>query len=489
MKGLLSLDQELRAARRAKGQKNATRPNHTPDPKETERPWQPDIALIQQTMREVLRAVAGLSGVELPGLPPGLQDDGAPPPRLDIKTLKDRFRNDLEGFSIKTTEELTKQAKERTHAALDAAVQNELSGRIDQVAVEFREQLQLPGQIEKLLEPSVKEAVAKLETSLTQKVERMFAEREQLAQDKLQAAPSPVQAQVSTVEETAARLERSLTQKVEQLFTEREQLIQARLQETQSSAQAQVSAVEEAAARLERSLSQKVEQLFAEREQVAQERLQRALSPVQAQVSTVEQAAARLETSLFQKVERLFAEREQLVQERVQAAPSSVQAPGSTVEEAAARLERSLSQKVERVFAEREQVAQDRLQGSLSSIQAQIRTLEQTVQQVRELKVDSVAQLSVDRSNAAADNAMKKYESSPNNELNGFLDQAFSRIKWSLNNFVETPKIQPVQSTVAGLEERSKGIPFNNADMESRVQQALEQLGRLGSKNPHAPAR
>jgi len=138
MRGLLSLDQELRAAHRAKGQKGGSKSNRPSELKETERPWQEDIEQIQQTMRELLRAVAGLSGVELPGLPPGLQDDEGNPPRLDIRSLKDRIRNDLEGFSIKTTEELTKRAREQAHAALNG-FQNEVGDSIEKVAAEFRE--------------------------------------------------------------------------------------------------------------------------------------------------------------------------------------------------------------------------------------------------------------------------------------------------------------------------------------------------------------
>src|SRR5579884_2045205 len=166
MKGMLSLEQELRATRLAGGQRKSKSPSQPPEPMETERPWQRDIDQLQQTMREV----ATFSGVELPGLPPGLQNDTAPLPRLDIKTLKDRFRNDLEGFSIKTMEELTKRAREQTRAALEA-VQNEIAGRIEQIAAELREQLQLPAQMEKLLGPSVQEAAARLEKSLSQKFE------------------------------------------------------------------------------------------------------------------------------------------------------------------------------------------------------------------------------------------------------------------------------------------------------------------------------
>ena len=484
MRGLLSLDQELRAVRRLKEQKNTTQPNHPPDQRETEHPWQSDIDQVYQTMREVLRAIASLSGVELPGLPPGLQDDGAPLPRLDIKNLKDRFRNDLEGFSIKITDELAKRARERTHAALDA-IQDEVGGRIEQVAAELREQSQLPAQVEKLLEPSFQEAEARLGKSLSQKVEQLFSEQAQLVQERLQKVLSPVQAQTNTVEEAEARLERSLSQKVEHQFTEQEQLARHRLQEALSSVQVQIRTVEGAEARLERSLSQKVERLFSEQNQFVLGRLQEALISVQAQTNTVEEAEARLEKSLSQKVEQLFSEQNQFVLGRLQEALISVQAQTNTVEEAEARVEKSLSQKVERLFSEQNQFVLGRLQEALISVQAQISALEQTVEQIREPKADSVARLSAELPNTVAANVMKKHESSPNNELNAFVDQAFSRIEWSLYDFIGTPKIRPAQNNAAGRVEQHKTIPFNDTDMQTRVEQALEYLGRLGSKNPH----
>ena len=205
MKGLLSLDQELRAARRLNGQKNEDRPLRKSGAKESERPWQQDIDLMHQTMREVLRAVATLSGVELPGLPPGLEDDDVPTPRLGVENLKDRFRNDIEGFSIRTTEELTKKAREKTQAAL-GAVENEVGGRIEQAAAQLREKMQSESQFDKLLEPAVQEAVGRLERSLSQKVEQLFAEHEKLVQDRLQRMASSVQSQINTLEQTVQQI-------------------------------------------------------------------------------------------------------------------------------------------------------------------------------------------------------------------------------------------------------------------------------------------
>ncbi len=153
----------------------------------------------------MLRAVAGLSGVELPGLPPGLLDDEANPPRLDIRSLKDRIRNDLEGFSIKTTEELTKRAREQAHVALDG-FQNEVGESIEKVAAEFRENLHLPAQIEKLLVPCVEDAEARLERSIAQKFEHLVAQHEQSVQEKLQGTLSSVHAQISALEQTVQQV-------------------------------------------------------------------------------------------------------------------------------------------------------------------------------------------------------------------------------------------------------------------------------------------
>jgi hypothetical protein len=501
MKGILTLDQELRATRLAKGQKNATRPDRQPAPREDDRPWQPEIDRMQQTMREVLRAIAGLSGVELPGLPPGLQDDSVPQPRLDIKTLKDRFRHDLEGFSIKTTEELTKRAKEQTRAALDEAQNEVVGGRLDQVAAELREKLQSPAQIEKFVVPAVEKAAARLEESLSQKLDRLLAEHEKLVQGKLQGVMGSVQAQVNA--QVAAELREKL-----QSPAQIERLVEP--------------AAEKAAARLESSLCQKVEQQFAGQQQLVHDKLQGTLTSVQAQVSTqiaaelrdklqapaqidgllepaVEKAAARLEGFLSQKIERLLAEHEKMVQDKLQGALSTVKARINTLEQSVQQIgelktapvaqtpaEQPMA-KVEHLLAEQERLVQDKLQGALSAVQSRINTLEQSVQQIREVKANSAVQAPAEQPvAAAADNAAIKQESGLDSGFKGFLDQAFSRIECSFNNLLEIPKKELVQSTNAKLEGLREAIPNGSTDMLIRVQQALDNLDRLGTKNPPA---
>lgn len=250
MRGLFTFEQELRAIRLDNGHKNGNGSKHTPDPTDTQQPWQADIDRVQQTMREVLRAIASIAGVELPGLASDPQNDAATTPQLDIKTLKDRIRNELEAFSIATTDELARQAEEQTRTAMET-IQKEVSGRIDKVANEFREKLQgrlepqqieievskqskervaelvqaqteefarwawlvckgtdtpIPEQIEKLMEPYVEEAAARLKGSFRQEIQALFAEQEQSVQQRFQGTIRAFQDRIGTLEQTAQQI-------------------------------------------------------------------------------------------------------------------------------------------------------------------------------------------------------------------------------------------------------------------------------------------
>ncbi len=392
-------------------------------------------------MRELLRAVAGLSGVELPGLPPGLQDDDANPPSLDIRSLKDRIRNDLEGFSIKTTQELTKRAREQAHAALDG-FQNEVGDSIEKVAAEFRENLLLPAQIEKLLVPCVEDAEARLERSIAQKFEHLVAQHEQSVQDRLQAALSSFRTQMSTLEQTVQQVRELQSEAVAQPSAEQSSAAEVagridqlaaefreKLQDPARIEQLLEPRVGEAAARLEKSICQKVEHLVAQHEQLVQEKLQGTLSSVQTQLSTLEQTVQQVrdlqseavaQPSVEQPmatadVEHLLAEHDRSVQDRLQAALNSVQVQMSTLEQTVQQVRDLQSEAVvqpsaeqpmatadvEHLLAEHEQSVQDRLQAALSSFQTQMSTLEQTVQQVRDLQSEAVVQPSVAQPTAA----------------------------------------------------------------------------------------
>lgn len=265
MKGPISLAQELRAIRRGNGDKNGDEAKPMPDCEESERPWREEIDQVQQTMRELLEAVASLSGVELPGVAPDSSNSGNPLPQLNYKTLKDRIRNDLEAFSVTTAAEVAKQAEEQARAVL-GAVQSEVDNQIEQVAGEFREKLQgrlqseqveidlskesqarvaelvqnqtdefarwvwltckgtgtpIPAQIEKLLEPYVEEASAKVEAVFQQKVQDLLAKQEQSVHDRYQGIIDSFQSQLSSLEQTAQQICRQSVESVTKLSEDR----------------------------------------------------------------------------------------------------------------------------------------------------------------------------------------------------------------------------------------------------------------------------
>src|SRR5690348_6016583 len=315
MRGTISFEQELRASRLASGQKKGTNSDPMPGSRQNERPWQDDIEQVQQTLREVVRVIASFSGVEIPGLPAGVHDDSAPAPKLNINTLKDRLRNDLEGFSLKTTEELAKRAREQTRAALDA-IQNEVGGHIEQAAAELRQELQLPAQVDKLLQPCIEESHARLEKSFSEKFEQLTAGQQQLVQESIQTALGHIQAQMGALEQavqqvrelksdSAAQATAALNSTIDRQLAEQQRLIQEKIQSAIGPIQAQVGALEQAvqqvrelksdsAAQATAALNSTIDHQLAEQQRLIQEKIQSAIGPIQAQMGALEQAVQQV---------------------------------------------------------------------------------------------------------------------------------------------------------------------------------------------------
>lgn len=267
MRGPFSLAEELRAIRLDSSRNNGSGNGSltVSAPKEIDRPWQADLDLLQQTMREVLRAIASLSGVELPSIAPDPQNPDAAAPQLDITTLKDRIRNELEGFSIRTADEVAKQAEAQAQSALEE-VQNRLNSRIDQIAGEIQDKLQtqaepehlavdvskqskervtelvqaqmdefarwvwlmckgtetpIPVQIQKLMEPYVEQAISGLEGSFRQKAQDVWAEQERLIQDRFEGTMNSLQNQFNALEQTAVQTYEQKIESIEKSFADR----------------------------------------------------------------------------------------------------------------------------------------------------------------------------------------------------------------------------------------------------------------------------
>jgi hypothetical protein len=217
---------------------------------EAESPWKTDIARMEHTLQEALRAISRLSGVELSPAATNSHDEAASPSGLDSTTLKDQIRNDLAAFSETTVSQMARQAQLQARAAL-ASIQNEVSGQIDQVIGECRIKLQeqiepqqleidvskqsqdriaelvqtqtdefarwvwlvckgtgtpIPLQIEKLLEPYVEEATSRVTGSIQQKLHDLLAEQEKLFQDRYQGTTDSLESRISTIEQTARQI-------------------------------------------------------------------------------------------------------------------------------------------------------------------------------------------------------------------------------------------------------------------------------------------
>jgi hypothetical protein len=205
---------------------------------------------MQHTLQEVLQAVSQFSGVELPGGPPISPDGSDSVTRLDCNNLKDRIRNDLEAFSARTANELSRKAEDQTRAAI-GELEGQLKSHIDQAAGKLREKLEgqlgtdqmqiqvahlskdriselvrlqtdkfarwvwltcegtetpTSQQIQKLLEPHVEEATAAFAASLRQNVQDLVAEQEKVAQEKLRALMQSVQSKLRPLEEISLQV-------------------------------------------------------------------------------------------------------------------------------------------------------------------------------------------------------------------------------------------------------------------------------------------
>jgi hypothetical protein len=248
MRGPLSLAEELRAIRGGINLKSG--PGRPLEPAKIDRPWQPDIDRVQQSLQEVLWAISRLSGVELPQAAPDSKSFSESLSRLDCTTLKDRIRNELEAFSVTTVSEMAKNAERQARAVL-AEIQEEVGAQIERAAEEYREKLleragldklaidvskqsrervaqlvqaqtdefarwvwmtckgtetPIPVQIEKMLEPYVEEATARFTGTIQQRIQELLDGQEQMFREKLQGTIAALEGQISTLEQAAQQI-------------------------------------------------------------------------------------------------------------------------------------------------------------------------------------------------------------------------------------------------------------------------------------------
>jgi hypothetical protein len=240
MKTSSFLSEELRAIRGVSGDRLFLKRARQQDPPPG---WEEEIGRVQNTLKDVIRAVCQLSGVELPG-PDGEGADGqALLPLAEGESFKDRIRTDLESFSTKTASELLRQAQEQTRAAM-GTLQNEFKVRVDLLSRQLREGLHqqfqpeevevgisqqtrdrvvdmveaqtddfarwvwlcckgkgrpVASQVEALLEPYTVEAADKFLATLGQKVQDLVSEQQRVIEERLQGNGNFIGEQMESV--------------------------------------------------------------------------------------------------------------------------------------------------------------------------------------------------------------------------------------------------------------------------------------------------
>lgn len=392
---------------------------------------------MEQTLQEALRVISRFSGVELPeeiDASPGGEGSVS---RLDCTTLKERIRNDLQAFSVTTASEMAKQAEEQARAAL-AAVQSEMSGRIEQVVGEYRLKLKeeiapqeidinvtrqsqdrvaelvraqtdefarwvwltckgtgtpIPMQIEKLLEPYVQEATALVTGSIQQKIQELLADQEKLVEDHFQGTADSLQSQIASLEQAAQQICEKNADSVTKLSTEK---LHAVADDAAKSFEGQIQEKLEGAlsgvqTRLDETTSALLERLRQEQDERAQDfirRLEALSSEVEAtegpeMVSRMEQAANGVVNSSLQQLQ-------QATESAVLRVQETGQFVNDSVEEGFRRVGEMLGGKGQDLGGFREKILADSKEHISEMVDEAVASIEPRILQLAEEKIEAV---------------------------------------------------------------------------------------------------
>lgn len=241
----LSLVQELRGIRGGQKHNQADLEGLLSEIREARREWQVQVDQAQHLFQELMSGLASLSGVELPGMAIDAQKDGDGSLRLGFKTLKDRIRNELEGFASTSAAEIAKEAQSKS-GTLFEPLEKEMSARMDNLADEFREKVKarleleqnevanearvrteemlqgkmndfaewiklmtegtvssVPAEVQKSLEPHVEQVKARLKNTFQQHLNMVAMESERASQIKIEAIKGEIQALMDGLSEQA----------------------------------------------------------------------------------------------------------------------------------------------------------------------------------------------------------------------------------------------------------------------------------------------
>lgn len=313
MKPTSFIVEELRAIRDAGTDKFLMR-----RPREQDIPpgWEEEIARVQSTLRDVIRAVCQLSGVELPAPDTEGTDGQAVLPLQEGESFKDRIRRDLEAYSTHTVGEVMRQAEEQTRQAM-GMLQNEFKMRVGLLAQELREGLLeqfRPEQVDVCISQDTRDRVAEVVDAQTDDFARWVW---LCCKGKGKPVASEVEAMLEPYTVQAAdKFLSSFGQQVQGLVNEQQQALTARLQGEGSMVHAQVEAM--------RQVSQ--EKLEQDAEAVRQKAVEHLNTVADELLKTVRE-------QIGPDVEGIFGGFQQRLAEAVESAKQTVESENGTRED------------------------------------------------------------------------------------------------------------------------------------------------------------
>ncbi|TAM83186.1 MAG: hypothetical protein EPN47_06200 [Acidobacteria bacterium] len=224
----LSLVQELRGIRGGQKHSQSDLESLLSEIREARREWQEQLNQAQNLLHDLLSSVAELSGVELPGMAIGAQKDGEGSLRLGFKTLKDRIRNELEGFASKSAAEAAKNVHGKSAVVLEP-LEKEIQSRMDSLAEEFRGKLK--SRLDAEQDQLAKHVKAQAEEILQAKM-RDFAEWINLmTQGSVASIPAEVQKSLEPhIEQVKDRLKNGFQQQLNIVMMESEKVVQGKVE-------------------------------------------------------------------------------------------------------------------------------------------------------------------------------------------------------------------------------------------------------------------
>lgn len=224
----LSLVQELRGIRGGQKHSQSDLENLLSEIREARREWQEQLDQAQTLLHDLLSSVAELSGVELPGMAIGSQKDGEGSLRLGFKTLKDRIRNELEGFASKSAADAAKHVQGKSAVVLEP-LEKEMQSRMDSLAEEFRGKLK--SRLDREQDELAKQVKAQAEEVLQAKMKEFAEWINLMTEGSVSSIPAEVQKSLEPhVEQVKEKLKSSFQNQLNLVMMESDKAVQGKVE-------------------------------------------------------------------------------------------------------------------------------------------------------------------------------------------------------------------------------------------------------------------